>query len=304
MTPPVLSAYTDYRQFLSDFYQYKRELHKNDVRSYTYAMFSAAADIKSPNYLKLIIEGRRNLSDSMILRFAKALQLTKEQTQEFQALVLYNQEVEPIKRNEFLKRLADIRIDQQIHEGKIDTKTWDKVPNWITWVLQGMVEQRGVVFEPSRLQRLFASKVNLSDIEQALAKLLQTGEFAHDPLTHIITRARKLIESPENVPIELVRKIQAELMYLGLESLFRDEASEREFGALTISVNHEEFEQIRFELRQLRKRLHRDIAAKREQGPGERVYQLNIQFFPVTLPASAKEQALQAQPPHSTNNQD
>lgn len=280
--PPALSSYTDYRQFLRDFYLYKRACHRHDLRPYTYAMFSAAANIKSPNYLKLIIDGRRNLSEPMMGRFAKALQLNKEETEELRALVRYNQETEPIKRNQFLKALSDLRVRRQIQNGGIDTKTWDKIPNWIAWVLQAMVEQKGLQFDPVRLQNVFCSRVSTADIEAALSKLLESGELSRDPQTLQAKRERKLIESPENVPIEMVRKLQAELIYLGLESLFRDEAPEREFGALTLALTEEEFEQIRFELRQLRKRLNRDIAAKRESGPGERVYQLNIQFFPMT----------------------
>jgi uncharacterized protein (TIGR02147 family) len=279
---PQLATYTDYRQYLRDYYKYKRALHQKDHRAYSYAMFAAAADIKSPNYLKLIIEGQRNLSEAMILRFAKAMQLNKEDTTEFKALVLYNQELEPVRRNQYLKNLSDLRVQRQLHGGDIDARTWDKVPNWIAWVLQSMIDQDGVDFDPRRLQNLLSSKVTLGDIEAALNKLLQSGEIARDENTREMRKTRQLIESPESVPVALIRKIQAELMYLGLESLFRDDPAEREFGALTVALTDDEFEQIRFELRQLRKRLHRDVAAKREAGKGERVYQLNIQFFPMT----------------------
>ena len=54
-------------------------------------IFSAAADIKSPNYLKMIIEGKRNLSEDMISKFAKACSLNKSQGDEFKLLVLFNQ---------------------------------------------------------------------------------------------------------------------------------------------------------------------------------------------------------------------
>ena len=37
-----------------------------------------------------------------------------------------------------------------------------------------------------------------------------------------ITRGRELMSGSENIPVELVRKLQAELIYLGLESLFQD----------------------------------------------------------------------------------
>lgn len=69
LSTPSLNEYMDYRLFLSDWYLYKRDLTKKDLRPYSFAMFSAAANIKSPNYLKMIIEGQRNLSEEMILKF-------------------------------------------------------------------------------------------------------------------------------------------------------------------------------------------------------------------------------------------
>ncbi|MCB0355974.1 MAG: TIGR02147 family protein, partial [Bdellovibrionales bacterium] len=95
VSQPNLSAYTDYRQYLKDFYQFKKSTQSSPIRSYSYATFSAAADIKSPNYLKLIIDGQRNLSDSMIKKFAKALQLSKTEIEEFAALFHYGQAKDP-----------------------------------------------------------------------------------------------------------------------------------------------------------------------------------------------------------------
>jgi uncharacterized protein (TIGR02147 family) len=92
----------------------------------------------------------------------------------------------------------------------------------------------------------------------------------------------------ENVPVALVRKLQAELIYLGLESLFQDAPQEREFGAMTVSLTESEFEQLKFELRQFRKRWTKDIAVARSQSKGDRVFQLNIQLFPVTKSTEIK----------------
>jgi len=43
-----------------------------------------------------------------------------------------------------------------------------------------------------------------------------------------------------------------------------------------------EFEEVRFQLRQFRKKTQKENAVKRADGPGERVYQMNLQLFPVT----------------------
>lgn len=77
-----------------------------------------------------------------------------------------------------------------------------------------------------------------------------------------------------------LRKLQSELIQIGMDSLYHDEPTEREFGALTVSLTQEEFEKLKFELRHLRKRVHKDVAVSRKETKGDRVYQLNLQLFP------------------------
>ena len=287
---PALGQYTDFRQFLKDVYEYRRQTESTGLRAYSYSAFSAAADIKSPNYLKLIIEGRRNLSDDMIIRFARALRLQKNENDEFRALVRYGQATEPIERNQFLKELADIRARRAFATGEISPQAWEKVPSWMGWVLYAMTDQKGVSFDADELYRLMRAKTSPEDVRLEMKRLMVNGDLKQltseetpdGGIAGSVVKGRDLIDSPQELPVEMIRKLQAELIYLGIESLFRDSPKEREFGAMTIAMTQAEFEQVRFELRQVRKRIQKDLKMKREAGPGERVYQMNIQLFPVT----------------------
>ena len=279
---PALSEHSDFRLYLRDVYEHRRQTEGTGLRAYSYSMFSAAADIKSPSYLKLIIEGRRNLSEDMMGRFAHALRLGREETVEFRALARYGQATDPSERNQRLKELSDLRARRDLESGEIDARMWDKVPSWIGWVLYAMADQTGVDFDPKALQRLFRAKASLPDIAESLRKLLEAGDLERDPVTGAVRKPRQQMEAPQDLPAALIRKLQAELIYLGIESLFRDSPKEREFGAITLALTQEEFEHVRLEVRQLRKRLHRDIGVKRQTVKAERVYQLNIQLFPVT----------------------
>ncbi len=286
--PPSLGAFTDYRRYLSEYYNYRRRQTRNSLRPYNYATFAAAADIKSPNYLKLIIDGQRNLSPEMARRFAKALGLGKEETEEFLALVEFTQATDPLERNRHLKTLADIRVRQQLKNGEIKAETWRKVPSWVTWVLYALTDQKDVRFEADELFEIMRGKARHEEIRRSLEKLIASGELVRDPQTGEIVKGRELMDGAEDVPVELVRKLQSELIYLGLESLFQDQPQEREFGAQTLALTDKEFEQLKFELRQFRKRWFKDVSVNRTHSKGDRVYQLNIQLFPVTVSAKGK----------------
>jgi uncharacterized protein (TIGR02147 family) len=107
---------------------------------------------------------------------------------------------------------------------------------------------------------------------QALILDLETG------------RLKKGLVPPnqDDLSPDMIRKIQSELMYLGMESLINGRPNEREIGTLTVCLTEAEFEKLKFEFRHLRKRILKDALIAREQSPGDRVYQLNIQLFPMT----------------------
>lgn len=282
MQQPELSEFVDYRKYLSDFFNYKVFESQNRLRPFGYSDFSAAANIKSPNYLKLIIEGKRNLSKEMCLNFSRALKHNRSQAKEFELLVTYCQEKDPHNRNTALKELSEFRAKRGLQDGKINSETWEQVANWLVWVLFAMVEQKAVQFTPESLRKILRGQVNEAQIQQALKKLVDSGDISIDPETHFARKTSPVMAGADQIPTELVRKIQSELIYLGLESLHKYGPQEREVSGFTMAMTEKEFEWARFELRKLRKHIQKEIAMKREQNKGERVYQVNIQLFPVS----------------------
>lgn len=279
--PPQISGYTDYRAFLLSYYEYKKFVTRDSIRPYTYAMFAAAADIRSPNYLRLVIEGNRNLSREMARRFAKAMQLIKEDAEEFELLVIFSQAKDPLERNRHLKTLNDFRVRKQMREGSLNQESFERVPNWVSFALAAMTEQAGCRFDEEHLFSLLRGKANLEDIRKGLKRLLETGDLVREEGGQV-KRGRALLNKAEDIPIALVRKLQAELIYLGLEALFNDDPKDREFGAMTVALTEKEFEQFKFEVRQIRKRWQKDFGMARESGPGDRVFQFNYQLFALT----------------------
>jgi len=82
-----LVVYKDYRLFLRDFYREKKKFHY----CYSFRLFSRVAGFASPNFLKLVMDGRRNISRDSIPKFGKALKLTPTEIEYFEHLVFWNQ---------------------------------------------------------------------------------------------------------------------------------------------------------------------------------------------------------------------
>ena len=279
---PKICDYLEYRCFLRDFYLYKRALTAKDVRPYTYAMFSAAADIRSPNYLKLVIDGQRNLSEAMAEKFAKAMGLSKADSLEFVSLVLYTQSFDPIERSRHLKHLSQIRVQAKMDSGEIDSKRWDSIPSWISWMLLQLLDVRVLKLEPVTVSKLLEGKVSPEIVRKALDGLIEVGMLEKDEATGELKPTKQYYDSPFEMPPDMIRKLQTELILLGLDSLFKDSPKEREFGTVTMSLTRDEFEKVKFEVRHMRKRWQREFSDRPHSGKPERLYQFNVQLFPLS----------------------
>ncbi len=80
---PHVVKYENYRSFLKDFYLFKKSLRD----SFSYRLFAMKSGLKSPNYLQLVIQGKRNLSVAAAKGVTKALDLSGPEKQYFLCMV-------------------------------------------------------------------------------------------------------------------------------------------------------------------------------------------------------------------------
>src|SRR3989344_8603024 len=95
-------TYRNFRDLLSDYYH----TQKKQKASYSYKAFAEKAGLNSPNYLKLVMDGKRNLSHKNIKKFAKGLGLDRYSSEYFENLVYLNQAEEDELRNFYKGRLS------------------------------------------------------------------------------------------------------------------------------------------------------------------------------------------------------
>ncbi len=78
-----IREYKDYRVYLRDFYHSKKAANP----SYSYLLFARKAQLRSPNYLKLVIDGLRRITEDKIDHFIRGAGLTGADAAYFRDLV-------------------------------------------------------------------------------------------------------------------------------------------------------------------------------------------------------------------------
>jgi len=102
---PDIFSYLDYRAYLNDYYV----AAKQNTRAFSYRYFARRAGYSSPNMLKRVIDGERNLTGESVQRFADALKLSPAEQRFFDHLVSFNQADTAEEKNQAFEAIAASR---------------------------------------------------------------------------------------------------------------------------------------------------------------------------------------------------
>ncbi|MDB5047806.1 MAG: hypothetical protein JWO30_877 [Fibrobacteres bacterium] len=105
LTEPDIFRYEDYRRFLQDRFA---ELQSRDP-GFSQRGLARKAGIANPGFYNEVIKGRRRLSPAAAIKMCNGLNLSREESEYFSALVEYGEIREPDARLSAGQRLMNLR---------------------------------------------------------------------------------------------------------------------------------------------------------------------------------------------------
>src|SRR5262245_1244833 len=167
-------AYLDYRAFLRDYYQAR----KRGARGFSYRSFSRRAGLTSPNYLKLVIDGTRNLSPTMAERFAEACALKGDEQRYFVDLVAFGQAQTLVERDRHYARLTGFQRYRQAH--KLDLAQAAYYSAWYMPAIRELATRSDFQATAAWIARQLVPEISRADAQRALDTLLELGLLARE----------------------------------------------------------------------------------------------------------------------------
>ena len=279
--------YQHYREYLKEYY-FDQKHRKTGL---TYARFSIAAGIRSPNYFKLILDGSKNLTSEMTVRFSKALSLKEQEIDYFEALVNFNQAKTPLQREFFEERLLRVKSQgpgARSQEKVLSEQEFEAVSDWKHHAVMVMTNLRGFREKlPWIRERLFhlASEQEVAAILERLQTLglLKRREDGKLKQTH-----RQLRSKPELGRV-LARAFYEGLLARASQGLKLSEPNEREFSAYLVGVSPPQVPELKRKVRAFMKQLNEWAL---ENPHPEQVYALNFAAFPLTTTTTTQERPI------------
>jgi uncharacterized protein (TIGR02147 family) len=282
LSTKVLSVYgyTDYRKYLKEFYNFR----KGSNKGYSYRSFSKSAGFSSPNILKLVTDGKRNISTQACQKFIRALGLKKQMASYFETLVRMNQSKSDEDKEYFLAILK--KLIPQSKKRDLNSESLKYLSEWLNPVIRDMVQLKDFREDPYWISRRLHSKTNLQEITKALHFLKSEGFLTTDENDRLVANDNMVLTSDE-IKNLAIRNYHRQMQKQALEALENVPMEEREFGALTIILPDEASDELKHKLKSFRQEIHKWSMQVAEESGGDQVVQLNFQMYPHTKKVSA-----------------
>lgn len=268
---PQILNYTDYRAFLRDYYA----AMKAETPYFSYRYFSKLAGFSSPNFLKLVMEGKRNLSGEGIEKFARAMRLKPAEARHFRMLVLMNQATQPEERDFYTRQILKGRVFRRLKP--LTPELYEYYSEWFHIPLRELVARTDFQNDPKWIAHQFTPPLSEQQVVSGLALLEKLGLIARET-TGGLKLTDALITTGDEVTNEAIKNFHREMIKLGAEALDRFEKSERDVSALTVGVSRANAVRMKRMIQEFRKEL---LAVTGEEQAVEEIVQVNFQLFPL-----------------------
>lgn len=265
--------YTDYRKYLRD----KYAEFKLARRGFSFRSFAKAANCGSPSYLKMIMDGKRNLSLKSLVGFNKALGHARKEARYFETLVFFNQARNETEQKEFLDRLDVLRP-------KIELKDIDKCQQeYLTHchyaVIREMVALPHFREDPIWIAQHLRPAIKPKEATEAIELLIKLGLIKRGANGKLAQTDTSIGTSQEVHELD-VSRYHHEVLSLAWDAFLKEPSEHRDITAITIPIPIKLMPLIK---KMLYETLH-GIIDKVNKGPTDyyEVYQVNFQCFPMT----------------------
>jgi uncharacterized protein (TIGR02147 family) len=271
-SPLSVYAYLDYRAFLRDYYLAK----KAASRAFSYRSFSKRAGVSSPNYLKLVVEGKRSLSPKMAERFAAAAGLDAEAARYFVSLVGFNQAKSSAERAQFYGKLTGFQRYRQAH--KLDIAHAAYYSDWFMPAIRELAASPHFREDPEWIADQLVPPIAPLHARRALETLIDLGLLVRDSSGKLKQADALLSTGPQTRGLHIAAFHRA-MTQRALESIDLVPAAERDISSLTLGVGRNGLKALKERLQAFRRELLELSALETEP---EQVIQLNFQLFPLS----------------------
>jgi uncharacterized protein (TIGR02147 family) len=264
--------FIDYRKYLEHHYSEKKK--KN--RKFSYRYFAMKAGITSPSFLKMVIDGKRNLTSAMIEKFCRALELDAKECKYFTYLVNFNQAKTAREKQDYYTALRS--MGDMVKEEVLRINQYDYFDKWYTPIIRELLCLGDFQDDFDLLGRSVEPPVSPAEAKTAVQLLVKLGLVARkDNGRYGQTKLALAVD--DTVVSMALRTYQEYALEHAKRSMYDIDKRVRHLSTLVLGVSPAAYGAMVEEIAAFKDRIkaivHRDEASSR-------VYQFTLALFPVS----------------------
>lgn len=269
--PIDVFTYENYRNYLNDYYRYM----KDQDPKFSHRVFSKQAKYTSTNFMLLVMQGKRNVSDAGAQNIAEALKLSKGESDFFKALVKFNQETDSEQKQRLALLLFRFKNFEKNHPQLLSEYSY--YAKWYNIPIREMVDIKGFKEKPEWIAKKLSPPIEASEAKEALQELKNLGFLKYDDNKKLVQTVANVMTNSEVISAS-VRAYHHEMINKAGEAIERHKSSKREISSSTITVDEEGMKKIKKIIQNVWEEI-RHVSNETKEPTA--VYQLNFQLFPL-----------------------
>lgn len=264
--------YSNFRQFLNDHYQSKRE----NIAHWSFGMWSKKLKIKSPSTLIMILNGQRNPGVELINKFKKYFSMKEAAGEYFEDLI----RLEKVKNDVPLSVMLMEKLNKSHRSGQfryLDFNTFSAIANWYYYAIREMVNLSFFKEDPIWISSVLQYKVTPKEIKTAISTLLKLNLLTRDQENKLVP-TDKHISTNNDVAHEGIKRHHEQTLGQVKTSLRKDDPKIREISGVCFALKRSKLPEAKKLIHQFQRKFCEMIETK----DADSVYQLEVSFIPLT----------------------
>jgi uncharacterized protein (TIGR02147 family) len=263
--------FDDYRELIGALISQRRK----EKKIFSYRWFSQRAGLSAPNFLNLVVKGKRHLSTDSVEKVIEIFQLNREEAEFFRHLVHFNKAKTLSEKEHFALQLIKLRKFQK--EFPLSRDQFDYYAKWQHIPIRETLNLCQPPRTEAEISELLIPGVSCGDVRAALEKLQTLDMIAPDQQGWKVRQ--ESVTTGHKFSSYGVVQFHKKMLALAAESLDRFPSNEREISSVTIGCSQETFARIKKLIEDFRSQL---MTIAEEDRNKERIYQIGLQLFPLT----------------------
>jgi uncharacterized protein (TIGR02147 family) len=261
----------NYRDFLLDFYNEQKARRA----TFSYQFFANKAGFKSKSFIKLVIDGKKNLTKDSIEKVNRVLKLDEKPFSYFEDLVAFNQAKSLKMRNYFFERL--ISYNKRNPARLILQQQYEFYSRWYHNTIRELVTMVDFRENYELLARMVKPPISARHARESVKLLLKLNLIKKTETGYV--QNDHLITTGDEVQSLAVQNFHLQNLVLAGEAMDTCSAPRRDVSCLVLGLSRRGFGKMKSEIQNFRKRL---LQIAEDDSDVSRVFHVNFQLFPTS----------------------